>query len=69
MREVARSGGDLNALLAALQHNGTGLVPTAVREFIHTYQGTPTIRRVYTLEFWGTPLDQPQGRPAAARPV
>lgn len=69
VREVARSGGDLNALLLALQHNGTGLVATAVREFIHTYQGTPTIRRVYTLEFWGTPLDQPQDRPAAARPV
>lgn len=64
VREVARSGGDLDALLLALQQNGTGLVPTQMREFIHTYQGTPTIRRVYTLQFWGDPLVAAPSRPA-----
>lgn len=56
VRQVAREGGDLNALLSRLQDNGTGLVPTEMREFIHTFNNTPTIRRVYTLEFWGEPL-------------
>ena len=64
VRQVAREGGDLNALLSRLQDNGTGLMPTEMREFIHTYQGTPAIRRVYTLQFWGTPLDQPQPVPS-----
>ena len=56
VRQVAREGGDLNALLNALQDHGTGLVPTEMREFIHTFNNTPTIRRVYTLDFWGDPL-------------
>ena len=56
VRQVASEGGDLNALLNALQDHGTGLVPTAMREFIHTYNNVSTLRRVYTLEFWGEPL-------------
>lgn len=67
VRQVAREGGDLNALLSRLQDNGTGLVPTEMREFIHTYQGNPTIRRVYTLEFWGQPL--PPATPQPAQPA
>lgn len=58
VKEIARQGGDLDALLLALQQHGTGLKPTAVREYIIVYQGVPQLKRAYTLEFYGAPLAQ-----------
>lgn len=58
IKEVSRSSGDLDALLLALQQHGTGIKPTAVREYIITYQNVPQLKRAYTLEFYGAPLAQ-----------